>query len=764
MDMLTSSAAQQGLLLGAIDFAAWANFAWQFVKVLAGFSLIVFVHELGHFLAAKWCGVRVDRFAVGFGPRLFGWRKGEGLTFGGRPNYTAQELAARGLGETDYCFQALPLGGYVKMLGETDFDYDEKTGEVKLSDDPRSFPNKPVGSRMLVVSAGVVFNLLFAALALMTVFLVGHRLVAPVIGYVQPGMAGELAGLRPGDVIKSINGQKVDYWQDVRVREVLSTKPLTLGVERDGVMLPRPIVVKAEHDPVLKAQSIGVDCAVKLSARDDWPQVGDKPGVKKNDRFLSIDGAPVKSMLDIEAALLRSRGAMVTMRVARPSGDAEDAPTTELDVYIQPKFRLLPDTRVADLSTEVNREPHASLLGFVPRAAIASIREGRAAHRAGLKNGDVIARINRINAPTPSEILEQIEASEYKPVTIEVARKGETISATVRPEPAERMRLFGASRPTIGIYRPFNYETDRLLVARVEPGSPAAASGIIAGSELIAVAGVEVSRWEQVYLELVKRHGESVPLRYSVEGQILETTIQVPRTILSELNLPTDAMILTAADKRTAPLGGDRVALVGTQAGLEAALRDRAGQRVRITYADNLGQGEERSIEFEVRPECLQMWERTGRWDMPGPIGQTPVTWPVSAGGNPVRALWMGLKVTVQQVSMTYQTMQQVANQRVSTENLSGPIGIFNVAIEQAANGWRTLLLFFAFLSVNLAVLNFLPLPVLDGGLMVLLILEKIRGKPLTLKTQTQITLAGLALIGIVFVVVTFQDIAKLMN
>jgi regulator of sigma E protease len=181
--------------MGAIGFdvGAWVANSIAFLKVLIGFSIIIFVHELGHFLVAKACKVRVDRFAVGFGYRLFGYRRGEGLTFGNRPELSSDELGRRGWGETDYCFKAFPVGGYVKMLGQDDIVIDEKTGDVRMSTDPRAFTNRPVGQRMLVASAGVIFNVLFAAVLMVLVFFVGLEQTAPVVGGVQPGTQAQAA-------------------------------------------------------------------------------------------------------------------------------------------------------------------------------------------------------------------------------------------------------------------------------------------------------------------------------------------------------------------------------------------------------------------------------------------------------------------------------------------------------------------------------------------------------------------------------------------
>ena len=120
---------------GVFDVALtiWST-VWPYLLMLLGFSVIVFVHELGHFAVAKWAGVRIETFAIGFG----------------------REIAGLTRGETRYSFNILPLGGYVKMLGQEDFD--DKSNQLRFKDDPRSFINKPVGHRMAIVSAGVIMN------------------------------------------------------------------------------------------------------------------------------------------------------------------------------------------------------------------------------------------------------------------------------------------------------------------------------------------------------------------------------------------------------------------------------------------------------------------------------------------------------------------------------------------------------------------------------------------------------------------------------
>ena len=162
-------------------------YIFSIILLALGFGFVIFWHELGHFLAAKWAGVKVEQFAVGFGTAALAWRKGIGWRVGTtRPEYerrikehlaqneraesevnadttnlTTDQLdaaAARlGLGETEYRLNWIPLGGYVKMLGQDDMNPNA------VSEDPRAYPQKSVGARMLVISAGVIMNIIEAA-------------------------------------------------------------------------------------------------------------------------------------------------------------------------------------------------------------------------------------------------------------------------------------------------------------------------------------------------------------------------------------------------------------------------------------------------------------------------------------------------------------------------------------------------------------------------------------------------------------------------
>src|SRR3954454_11648731 len=145
---------------------------WSIALLCFGFGFVIFFHELGHFLAAKYVGIKVEQFAVGFGQAMFSWRKGMGLTWGSSGKRYEELVAAKQaefVGETEYRLNWIPLGGYVKMLGQDDLNPNAQ------QEDPRAYNKKSIGARMFVVSAGVVMNIILAAALFMIVFMMGFN-------------------------------------------------------------------------------------------------------------------------------------------------------------------------------------------------------------------------------------------------------------------------------------------------------------------------------------------------------------------------------------------------------------------------------------------------------------------------------------------------------------------------------------------------------------------------------------------------------------
>lgn len=192
-------------------------FDWV-IPFLVVLTVLVFVHELGHYLVARRCGVRVETFSIGFGPELFGWNDRHG---------------------TRWKFSAVPLGGYVKMFGEMDFTEEEERPALTEEERRVSFHHKTLKQKSAIVAAGPAANFLFAIVALLCVFtFVGEPAPLPVVGTVQAGSAAEQAGIRVGDEVKAIDDEPVVWFEDIR--RIVSQRPneqLRIALEREGELL-----------------------------------------------------------------------------------------------------------------------------------------------------------------------------------------------------------------------------------------------------------------------------------------------------------------------------------------------------------------------------------------------------------------------------------------------------------------------------------------------------------------------------------------------
>ncbi len=204
----------------ALNLTGASHSFFSIVYAILGISALIFVHELGHFLACKFTGTRVETFAIGFGPRLFGWERAKG----GKRRFT---LGARqtdpAAGAMDVRIALIPLGGYVKMAGEIGGDGSATSGLAPAREPlPDEFPGKSIPQRFLIAVAGVVMNVIAAIVCLTVAYAVGYEDTPAVVGDVIPGGPAWSAGVRSGDVLATYGGQRLRTFSDLKQEVILA--------------------------------------------------------------------------------------------------------------------------------------------------------------------------------------------------------------------------------------------------------------------------------------------------------------------------------------------------------------------------------------------------------------------------------------------------------------------------------------------------------------------------------------------------------------
>ena len=215
-----------------MDYISWL---WEHVlPPLLGFSILVFVHELGHYLAARWAGVRVDTFSIGFGRELFGWTDSQG---------------------TRWRFALIPLGGYVQLFGESQTG---AAGDISEREKAQSFRHKSVGWRSFILVAGPAANFLLAIFIMTLLYAtLGKPVTAPVVSDLSPGGAGEQAGLEIGDRIVSIDGRKMNDFSDIRFAVAhRAGDDLAFIVRRNGLDIPLSLTPQLSETTDITGQPV----------------------------------------------------------------------------------------------------------------------------------------------------------------------------------------------------------------------------------------------------------------------------------------------------------------------------------------------------------------------------------------------------------------------------------------------------------------------------------------------------------------------------
>lgn len=270
------------------------NLIWSAISFIIALGILIFVHELGHFIIAKRSGVGVLTFSLGFGRKLIGKK----------------------IGETEYQISVIPLGGYIKIIGENPEE------EVSEEDRERSFSGKPIPTRMAIIVFGPLMNVLLAFIFLCLVALIGFKMPAfmeepPRVGWVEPDSPGQRGGIRAGDLVIGINDRKVSNWEEVNL--IVATNPnarLRLEIEREGVIVVKELV--PEEGKLFGRGYAGFQPErppiVKEKIKGDPADLG---GLKEDDLILSIDGEEMSHWIQMAMTIRKNPDKILTFKVKR---------------------------------------------------------------------------------------------------------------------------------------------------------------------------------------------------------------------------------------------------------------------------------------------------------------------------------------------------------------------------------------------------------------------------------------------------------------
>ncbi len=594
--------------------------------VILGIGFLIFVHELGHFLVAKLVGIRVLGFSIGFGPRVIGFRRGE----------------------TDYRISLFPIGGYVKMAGESPDD----AGII----DDGDFRAKTVGQRAAVLSAGVVMNAIFAFVLFAVAFSIGVPFEAPVIGNVQEGSPAWVSGLEPGTRIVSVNGNRVFGFLDISTEVAVANRSggVEMKLERDGETFVKKIGIRRSEATGLFEVGIQPHRGALVAPPGS---LAHERGLRDGDRFLEVDGQPVETPYDLRSAL--ASVAVKDPGEAEPIRFVVERDGAPVSVSFEPDWTEEPIRRIG--------------VGAAIRRVLA-LRTSPVVDATGLREGDHLVAIGERSIIERGDFREAVLASAGGgvPVPVRIRRESELLDLEwdLDSDAAAVIARDVALGPVTG-----------RNVVNVTPGGAAAGAGLKSGDRIVALDGTEVDEFIEI-----------VDFMNGYEGS-------------------------GAIDVRV----------------------ERDGE----------------SLAFEMRPQevflpifALQFEQKRERVE----------------SEHLLEACSMGFARTIYMTKHVFVILQRMLVQRtVSTKNMGGIVMISVVSYQFAAEGLGKLLYFLGLLSVNLAILNLLPIPVLDGGQLVFLAIEKIKGSPVSERVQQWAALAGVAAILFLVLYVTYNDVERLL-
>jgi regulator of sigma E protease len=662
------------------------NLIWIILEVCAGLGAVIFVHELGHFLVAKACGVNCEKFFIGF-------------DIGGI------KLSHK-WGETEYGIGILPLGGYVKMLGQDDnpakIAEEMERSRVRCEEgtadgdefqlNPRSYLAKSVPQRMAIISAGVVMNVIFAVLFAMVAYGMGVKYLPCVISEVVPGSPAWRVDLQAGDKIVRISDIDEPRFRDLQTDVSLGdpTRGVPIQVSRSGVDHTLPFTVYPDRSTVLPTIGVVSPRSLTLFAKDPTvpgsSAAKTEPPLAGGDQIVAIEGQPITAYSELVRTLAANPERQLQLTVRRQEKSAEGSGKSA-------------KSAPRDITVQIAPNPMKRLGLIMEYGPIKAVQANSPAAHAGIKPGDTIRAIDGQDPGDPLTLAERLRrrASAGDSVCLTLDRPG-TGDATAPMELEVPLRSRCTLEPANRLGAPLAIPSLGIAfevisrVQKVVPGSPAARQGIVPGDSI------------------VKAQFVTTPENTSPQAKFLADSPPVPLDD-QQPNWPALMELLQSIPP---------------------------GAVIRLTVES----GKTAAREVELTPTASAEWFNPDRGLITGPHEE------IRKAGSLAEAFVLGARETKDALLMVYRFLQRLIDREISPRMMGGPVTIAKVAGHSASAGVATLLIFLTMLSANLAVINFLPIPLLDGGHMVLLIVEGIMRRPLSEKI-----VVALHTMGFVFII-----------
>jgi regulator of sigma E protease len=608
-----------------MDFLSLFGTFWNILLIMLGVGFLIFVHELGHFLFAKKAGVRVHAFSLGFGPALF----------------------SKTVNETEYRIGLIPLGGYVKMAGETVLDESTGAGDELTA--------QPAWQRFQIFIAGVMMNMIVAVPIFGLVYLLGIDRIEPVVGTVFPGSPEAIAGFQPGDQILSVDGQPIDDMESFREYSLLnaSDEPATVLVQRGDQT--------AELQLMLGNFTLRGIFTSRITVQpDSWAS---SVGLESGDTISAVNGSAL-----------------------------------------------------ADETLSIRDETKSYYEWGSVEKAVSTL---------GHQKVDIV-------------VLRKNDEGDLKAQTLSGC---EIPAVAVMPE-------------TIDVYAS--------RIGSVVPGSPAAAAGLVAKETITHVSGVEVYSWKELTEQIVGNAGNAITIATRTDAGEAKTYENVNIGANGKLGIQQHMMPI---------LGGKPAGSIFDHDGIQV------GDRID-------------KVIINGKEEAVESWEQVytaiqgldvksvgvvvSRGGATQNVELNPSYQGVVVGVSPAplqrfiqysfgASVKKGFSDTWAWTAKTFQALKQLVTGRISATNLAGPAGIAHISYKViSTEKISKFLLLLGIITVNLAVVNLLPLPILDGGHILFLIIEKLKGSPISEKTFLTAQYVGLAMILFMVVFVTYNDIGRI--